>query len=241
MKQYIHTMVLGLIISACTNSENTSTVISVLEDTTEINFVAKPNAENTISLFGFDADLWRGATFRYGRINSLVHNSRDLVFVQQENALLGNEIDRRRLVSDFKKGVQLVVDKPKDSSMYKHSSIWLPILEELKVLQKNYTDDITLWVFSDLQENTKWFSVFNVADIHLLKHQRDAVVDLFLSKSEGMKPSNAIKVVVVYQPRTIAEDELFQKLKQLYLELFSKLGISIRFTANANGTSFSLK
>ena len=102
------------------------------------------------------------------------------------------------------------------------------------VLQKDSISKSKLYVFSDLQENTRWFSVFRVKDIHLLESQTDNLVEIFLRKSEGITPSDLIEVIVVYQPKTIAEDELFQKLKQLYLQLFSRLGISIKFTANLN-------
>ena len=212
-------MVIGLMISACTDSENSNTVISVLEDTTESHFLAKPNAENIFTQFSFDTDLWHSATFRYGRITSLVNNSRDGVSVPQENALLGNELKRRREVADFNNDVKLLLNKPKDSSIYNHSSIWLPIAEELRFLQKEENTTTTLFVFSDLQENTKWFSVFRVSDIKLLECNIKNLVELFMSKAHGIQPSEAVTVVVVYQPRTIAEDELFQKLKQLYTKI----------------------
>jgi hypothetical protein len=234
MKKYIYIMVIGLMISACTDSENSNTVISVLEDITETDFVAIPDAQNIITQFDFETDLWRSATFRYGRINSLIHNSRDLVSVKQEKALLGNELERRSLVTNFNKDVKNILHKLKDSSIYNHSSIWLPIVEELKVLQKDSISKSKLYVFSDLQENTRWFSVFRMSDIHLLEFQADALSEIFLSKSKGVTSSNLIEVIVVYQPKTIAEDELFQKLKQLYLQLFSRLGIPIKFTANLN-------
>ncbi|WP_242179031.1 hypothetical protein [Polaribacter marinus] len=234
MKKYIYIMVIGLMLSACADSENTNTVISVLEDMTETDFVAIPDAKEIITQFGYEKNLWSSATFRYGRINSLIHNSRDLISLGQEKALLGNELERRRLVANFNKDVEDILNKPKDSSTYNHSSIWLPIVEELKVLQKDSISKCKLYVFSDLQENTRWFSVFRVADIHLLESQRDALVKMFLGKSQGIMPSKFIEVIVVYQPKTIAEDELFQKLKQLYVQLFSSLGISIKFTANLN-------
>jgi hypothetical protein len=227
-------VVIGLIVSACTVSNNSNTVISVLEDMTETDFVAKPSSKNIINQFSFDIDLWHSASFRYGRISSLVHNSRYFVSIDQEKALLGNELERRRLITNFNKDVRDILNKPKDSSGYNYSSIWLPIIEELKILQSDSISKSKLYVFSDLQENTRWFSVFRIADIHLLESQTDALVDSFLSKSKGIKSSNVIEVIVVYQPKTIAEDELFQKLKQLYLKLFSSLGISIKFTANLN-------
>lgn len=234
MKKYIYIIVFGLMISACTQSENSKTVISVLEDITETDFVARPDVQNMIRQFDFETDLWCSATFRYGRINSLIHNSRDLISIKQEKALLGNELERRRLVANFNKGVEDILYKLKDSNIYNHSSIWLPIVEELKVLQKDSISKSKLYVFSDLQENTRWFSVFKMSDIQLLESQSDALFEIFLSKSQEINPSKLIEVIIVYQPKTIVEDELFQKLKQLYIQLFSSLGISIKFTANLN-------
>ncbi len=236
MKKYIYTMVLGLILSACTKKEDTTIVISVLEDVTETNFIAKPNAETITSFFGFQDDLWHSVTFRYSRITSLTMNSRDVIFIEQEHHLLGNELQRRRLVADFKKKSTSLLQAKKDSPVYRYSSIWLPLIEELKEVQKDSVST-EIYLFSDLRENTKFFSTYKATDMNLLAQNSGIVLNLFLKKSEGVQSSNKIKVIVVYQPRTIAEDELFQKLKQLYVQLFSRIGISIEFTSKLNARS----
>lgn len=236
MKKYIYTMVFGLILSACTKKEDTTIVISVLEDVTETNFIAKPNAETITGFFGFQDDLWHSVTFRYSRITSLTMNSRDVISIEKEHHLLGNELQRRRLVADFKKKSTSLLQAKKDSAVYRYSSIWLPLIEELKEVQKD-SAPTEIYLFSDLRENTKFFSTYKATDMSLLTQKPVAVLNLFLRKSERVQSSNRIKVIVVYQPRTIAEDELFQKLKQLYVQLFSRIGISIEFTSKLNTRS----
>ncbi|MDC9723427.1 MAG: hypothetical protein PSN34_11755 [Urechidicola sp.] len=221
-------------LSACTNSENKGLIISVLEDITETHLVAQPDAETITALYNFDTNLWQSATFRYGRINSLMHNSREVVTLKGQQVLLGNELERRQLVAGFNMDVSALLNKPKDSTTYQHSSIWLPLAEELKTLQKEDNSQITLYVFSDLRENTSWFSTYRTSDMKLLNNKSETIIELFLAKAKGLTSSENIKVVVVYQPQTITEDEMFQELRMLYTQLFLKLGIDITFIANLN-------
>lgn len=236
MKQYIYILVLGLMLSACTNSENRTTVISVLEDHTETDFRAKPTKESITALYGFDTKLWQSATFRYGRINSLVHNVREESNIKGQQPLLGNELERRQLVADFNLDIKKLLERPKDSVVYQHSSIWLPLVEELMTLQKDTLSQTTLYVFSDLRENSKWFSTYRASDMKLLNTKTEDVISLFLNKAKGITATDTIKIVVVYQPQTIEEDDFFRQLRELYSQLFSRLGMNITFTANLNHT-----
>ncbi|QTE21115.1 hypothetical protein [Polaribacter cellanae] len=234
MKLNIYILVFGLMVSACTTSEDKTRIISVLEDTTEIDFIAKPDATTIQNYYNFDTNLWQSANFRFGRINSLMHNTRQQVGIPSEQALLGNELERQELVTGFQDDIENILQKSKETKGHKYSSIWLPLVKELKVLQKTANSNTTVYLFSDLQENSRFFSVFRVADLQLLEGEQEKVLALFLEKSKGIQPTDTIEVVVVFQPQTIDQDERFQKLKHLYAQLFSKLGIRIKFVANLN-------
>ena len=58
-------MVIGLTMSACTNSEQVGTQISILEDRTEEDFIAKPNANQIKQKFGLDEDSWKPNCFKF--------------------------------------------------------------------------------------------------------------------------------------------------------------------------------
>ena len=103
MKKWIYILVFGLTVSACINSRQTGIIISVLEDITEADFVAKPNAKTLYSRFELDTHPWRFATFRYGTISSLVHNKRNESYLEGGTALTGNQLLRDAEIAKFQK------------------------------------------------------------------------------------------------------------------------------------------
>ena len=231
---YITLTVYALTLSACTTSADTPQVISVLEDVTETHFVAQPNTSSIIGQFNLEANLWKGAIFRYGQINSLIHNKREAFSLESNKALLGNELERRSAVKTFQNHIQQALKTVKDSTAHHSSSIWKPLVEELKSLQQLPNTNSVLYLFSDLQENSNWFSVHRYKDLQQLHTDKEAVWCLFLKQAEDIIASQTLTVVVVYQPRTLKEDEAFSKMKALYQTLFQKLGIPIVFTSHIN-------
>lgn len=236
MRRWAILLVIGLTVSACTNSEQTGVTISVLEDVTETDFVARPKVKSIISDFEFDTYPWRCTTFRYGTMNSLVHNRRLELSLDGGTALTGNQFERDAEIAEFEKGIDSVLSVPRDDKAYRYSSIWKPIVEELMVLQKDTLNQITLNVYSDLQENNEdWFSVHRYKDLRLLQSSPDKVKDLFLEQAKDIvkNPSN-IRVVVVYEPQTMKEDKRFRQMRQVYSSVFEELGVPIEFTAHLN-------
>jgi hypothetical protein len=219
-------------VSACTNSENNGRIISVLQDTTEPDFIAKPESNTMVSVFGLEQDLWQSIAFRYGTITSLMHNKREACVILSENALFGNEIQRKNDVANFTQKARHILETPKDFSKGQYSSIWKPLIEELNVLQKTQSTS-TLYLFSDLQENNAtWFSVHRYEDLKLLKNNPDKVKELFLKQATQVHRNNPnIKVVVVFQPEDLKQDASFSLLSILYRDVFKELGISISFTS----------
>ncbi len=235
MKREIYILVLGLMLSACTNSEHTGMTISVLEDVTEPDFVARPNAEVVCTNFGLDDNPWQSATFRYGTVSSLVHNRRSELRLEGGTALMGNQLERDVEITKLHAGIDTILTASKDCEVHQFSSIWEPIVEELEYLQKDLQHQSTLYVFSDLQENSKWFSIHRYDDWKLLKTTPDKVKDLFLKQATSINRNNSnIKVVVVYQPANLKQDEIFSMLSALYSAVFNELGIQIEFTTNLN-------
>ncbi len=226
-------MVLGLTMSACTNTGTTRTTISVLEDVTESNFLTCPSHELLVPKLGLQSDMWASARFRYSTITGINYNHRKELFIEKQMALLGNELERKKKVTDFLSEMKTVLTKDKTTNPYKHSSIWEPLIKELIVLQKDTSFTTELYVFSDLQENALWFSVYKKSDLKTLKMTPKKIVDLFLYKASAItKGTKHLKVIVVYQPKDIQEDMAFKHMVNLYTTLFEHLQISIEFTAN---------
>ena len=226
-------MVLWLTVSACTFFESKGRLISVLEDCTETDFIAQVEYETINPKFALDSDIWQSSVFRYGAITSLSRNKIEEVSLPSQNFLMGNDLERRQLVKQYKQNIQQILDEPRDYSNNQYSSIWKPIVRELEVLQ-THTDKIsTLYVFSDLGENSpRWFSIYKSEDLNLLKQNPEKVVSLFLKEASSVQRHNPnIEVVVVFQPKNMHEDDMFMTLSKLYTSIFQELGISLSFVS----------
>jgi len=231
MKKNISIILLGLMVSACTSIEPKGRLVSVLEDCTETDFIAQVESDNIIPKFGLENDPWQSSVFRYGTITSLTRNRIEEVSLPNQNNLLGNELERRQLVKQFKQSVQQILEEPRDYSNNQYSSIWKPIVRELEVLQSHTDKTSTLYVFSDLFENShNWFSVYQYKDLKVLRDTPEKVVMLFLNEASSVIRHNLnIEVIVVFQPKNIQEDDLFMMLSNVYTSIFQELGISISF------------
>ncbi len=206
--------------------------IAILEDVTELDFLARPDHSRVTSTFGLEADPWKEVTFRYGVLSSLGHTKREILSLPSEQSLMGNTIERKAKVDHFNKNVHKLLTAPRDSNIHTQSSIWIPIVEELKILQ-SLSSNSYLYIYSDLAENSPLFSIKNREDVRKLASDPDEIKTLFLDKAKDLMPSSdRIQVIVVYQPRTIEEDRAFMQMKELFSQIFLDLEISISFVSN---------
>jgi len=235
MKNTIVIIVLGMLLLSCTTSSNGRTTVSVLHDITENDFIVVPTYTALVSELKLEDNLWDHHRFRYGYLTDIKHNNRYEIYIDKQTALFGNDFQRKKEISAIKKGIKSVLENPKDSLGHNHSSIWEPLVQEIYELQKDNLHRSTLYVYSDLRENNAdWFSIYRNSDSLLLAHNPKQVERLYLDKATSLNPSDLVKVIVVFQPRTIAEDTSFTQISQLYKGVFAELNIPIEFVANLN-------
>ena len=127
-----------------------------------------------------------------------------------------------------------ILENASDSSGYHYSTIWLPIVEEIQMLGKDSINSKVLYIFSDLRENSTWFSLYRNTDVDQLLHKPQEVEALFLEKAERITKTSNLQVVVVYEPTTREEDRAFIQMRTLYEKVFNTLEIPIAFVAHIN-------
>ncbi len=232
--RYLYILAIGLLVMSCTQQNEERTIISALDDRTENDFIAKPTTNAIVSALQIDADIWAGYGFRYGQLTDMEHTRRYETFIEPKFSLFDNEFKRKKEVADFKKDIATALESDADSLGRSYSRIWEPILAELRVLGQDSLQDATLYVFSDLRENTPWFSTYRYRDsIQLLEHP-NKVARLYVDKAEEFVGMDNVEMVIVFEPKTVLEDISFAQHKKLYQDVCDILGVSIRFTANLN-------
>lgn len=233
MKYLLITIILGISLTSCINTNPIGQTIAVLEDITDTTFISRPEPNLIIKKFDLDKDKWQSARFRYGSITSVGYNKQFEITLEKEQSLLGNDLERRKIVAEFITELKEILTKNKTEKVLQHSSIWMPLVKELTLLQNDTIRNVTLYVFTDLQENSSMFSVYKTKDLLLLHRNIQKVKTLFLNSIGDFKKTNPnLSVIIVFQPRDLKEDVQFQKMVALYKLLFKELEIPITFKAN---------
>jgi hypothetical protein len=225
-------MLLSIIITACAEQKN-DVHISVLRDVTEADFVAQPTYESIAPKFGLEDGLWHGVQFRYTTISDVQFNNLGSFGIEGESSLLGNALERKKTVDGFLKRVKQLLESDRSDIERGHSSIWIPLVREIVQHQKDPTTEATIYLFSDLIENSDIWSAYRPKDVKLFDADFNTVKNRFLDEAHTvLRNQGNVKVVVIFQPRGLEDDRTYQKMVRLYTALFQELGISIEFIAN---------
>lgn len=221
-----------MLVASCSNSSNGVRVV-VLNDITEADFVARPKPKKVIKQFGLESDKWKSVLFRYSTISDISVNKEYQKSLQGEHSLLANELQRKKVVSEFVKEIDSVLSDSQYTSPRNYSSIWKPLVKEMVELQQDTITPTKILLYSDLRENSRIWSSYRTKDIHRYTNDFDGVKQLFLSQAKTLKKGTRnIKIIVIYQPRTPTQDTHYQRMVRLYKALFSEFDISIEFVAN---------
>lgn len=231
MRTILFYVMILLTVASCSDTTTGSRII-VLDDITETDFAVKPTAEALIPKLGLQDDLWKPSEFRYSTISDVSVNRRFQQQLPAAHELLGNAIERQKNVSLYLQNIDSVLKQSNTVEAKQYSSIWKPLLNELKYFQQDTVTATTIFLYSDLRENSRLWSSYRTADVMRLMNDFESVKTQFLSQAKAIKKSNTIKVVVVYQPKTPLEDEHYGRMVRLYTALFEAMEIPIEFVAN---------
>src|SRR5580692_3459187 len=156
-----------------------STEISLMRDVTDSE-LARPEANQIIPLLGLSHNKWAGAQFRMQNITNVSFNPINEASIVSVNDWLTDEYKRDKDVKAFIGQIeQIVMDSAQDKIGRTHSSVYLPIANELSRLSQSSADRRILLIYSDLMENDPNFSFYNKQTFSLLKNNPDKVKEHF--------------------------------------------------------------
>lgn len=230
----VATELILLSISSCTHFETEDTkILSVMEDRTEAHFKIRPKSEDISAHLALENNLWRGTTFRYTTVTEIDYNQQKEVVLQPENEITGNSYLRKKKVQNFKNEITGILDYPRDSLEQKQSAIFLPLIRELIHLSEMEGSTKELIVYSDLKENdSDWFSFYRSSNLKTLQKNPDKAVELFLSKVPDGAEFNGVSLHIIYEPLDSQDNKEFRLMIKLYQQVFKKLGIPFKISAN---------
>ncbi len=211
----------------------TSTDITVMRDITDTQ-ISQPKLSDVSTLLDLDNSKWDGANFKFVDITDVSYNHIYETKILPENQWLGNELDRDEKVKKFYTEISQILTNADTEKVGKvNSSIYKPIASELNCLSLSASQNKSLLVYSDLEENTDKFSFYDKKKIILLRTEPDSIRKYFEALSP-LKNLTGIKVFLIYQPKNNEADELYQLIAGLYKTLLESKGAKVEITANIN-------
>ncbi|RZN78890.1 MAG: hypothetical protein EVB11_13115 [Winogradskyella sp.] len=241
MKTKLLFIIIILCLGACNSSEPTpSKTVSVLFDITDP-LIAHPDASELYKLLDAD-NTNQNLHIRYGEISEVDFNPvSELIRPASKTGLLSNAVEEKQRMRGFGKDLEALLVRTDSLTPQDNSSIFLPIISEVKVLQSmDSTMDKTLIIYSNLMENNSLVSYYRYNDLWLLEHQPEVLLEKYLLKAKGINPSDSLRILFIYIPENDKANTQYQNLQQLYRMVFDRLGIPISFSANLTKAQKSL-
>ncbi|HTB30844.1 MAG TPA: hypothetical protein VK808_02400 [Bacteroidia bacterium] len=205
--------------------------VSVMRDVTDSE-LAQPNANQIIPLFGLSDNKWNGAQFHFQDISNVSFNQVVEVSIPSGNEWLSNEFNRDKDIKTFYGQIaQTITDSTKEKIGRTHSSVYLPIANELNRLSQSSAKRRVLILYTDLMENDINFSFYNKATFTLLKKNPEKILDHFKSE-QPINRLDGIEVYLIYQPKDACTDLQYQVVSNVYKTMLTALGAKVTITAN---------
>jgi len=211
----------------------TSTDITVMRDITDAQ-ISQPKLTDVSTPLDLDNSKWDGAYFKFVDITDVSYNHIYEAKIDPENQWLGNELDRDKKVKQFLSDINQILANADTEKVGKvNSSIYKPIAFELNRLSQRTSQNRSLLVYSDLEENTDEFSFYDNKNINLLRMDPGSIQKSFEALAP-LKNLTGIKVYLIYQPKNNEADELYQLIAGFYKTLLESKGATVEITANVN-------
>lgn len=208
------------------------TEISVLRDITE-QHLAEPNADEIIYQFGLtDGHNWNGAMFRFAHISDISYSKVSEIKIDASNKWLSNELQRKKEIQNFTKGVENIIAQAENDSIGRmHSSVFLPIVNELNRLSKSKSHKRILVVYSDLFENNLDVSLYSKGRLDVSQLNVDSLKSLF-EHEQPLPDLTGIEVYLIYQPANAEMDREYKIVSEFYRKQFENKGAKVIIGGN---------
>lgn len=232
MNRFYYLLLFLSSLCGCSAPESRTEVYSILHDTTDPLLSVPDTDELVRSMDTTDPD--KTIVIRYGNISDVDYNKvEELVRPRQQIGLLANQVVEKKKQRQFEKELQSLFQERDSLEPASHSSIFVPIVRELKFLASLPDASIKhLIIYSDLIENSDLVSFYHPEGMRLLNHHQDILLKMYMEKTKTIPPISNIRVQVIFIPKNQTENTQFRKIQELYQKVFDELNIPIVFSAN---------
>lgn len=220
-------MVCLALVYACTPKEAKTYYTTVMLDLTEEDGF-RPKASD-IKPHAVLPERTAGKYFSILPINDLAHNSHNGVMVTRADVGISyDDMTRKLVVEDYEGKVDSLLHNL-DSLHYgtDHSKIFRAIVTEARFLMKQDCDERKIVCYSDLEENSDFFSLRNRAHRKMMDDP-ETLVEYFETQYDIEEDESFESLIIeIYHVPSYETERSFDVFIELYKEIFEKRGATI--------------
>lgn len=230
----VATALIGIIaLSACANMDKRiTTEYSLIRDLTGPVKVM-PDENEIITNLHIKQNIWNGINFSFFNVSDVSYTPHwRITLVKAGKRLASSESVRKKEVQTFEASLTTLLDSTaNDTAGRNHSSIYLPMVEELTRLSKSSAERKVLLVYSDLMENTSEISFYNAQTLTALVSKPETIQEKLFAKAK-LPDLSGIEIHFVYQPTNTDDDTQFWLVSGFFRQLFEAKGAKVSVSAN---------
>ena len=205
--------------------------VSILYDITDP-LASKPS--NIDGLFGLHQDNSMGALFRLIPVSDIDYTGVQTYSVAAQNALLQNPGERLKTVNTFFTAIDGALSELEAQPVGKsNSEIFKVVARETNYLAGISAKSRTIYVYSNLYENTEAFSMYRTSDIEELLHNPGKVASIFENEASPQDLSG-ITINLIYRAQDYHDSQRFVAISKVYSKIFAAKHAVVKISASTN-------
>lgn len=244
MKYYLAVMASMILLISCQKGhkeKETKVSVSIIMDITDPHQL-HPEVESIIPMFGLQDDINRSVLFRISPLTDRQLNPvreirlKDGIASEKDNAGDDDNFRKRQIIHFYdtvrKSIAQENFSAATDTSL-SYSECYMTILKELLKAKPSRIDTAIILAFSDLKEKSSIYNIYTAENRNTLFQHPENVARIF---EQSLKIPDSIKhttLILVYNPKSREDDEVYMKLTEVYRRIFEPRGVTILIQASS--------
>jgi len=199
-----------------------STVFLLVDRTDDI--PVTPTGRNLVELIELDKNPFNGAQVCLTIISDIEHGKWDLINLESENELSGNNTRRKLQIHAFERRLDTAIQNTRDTTLKvtNHSIIYKPMAEALEKLRQVSTTKKVLILASNLYENSS-ISYYSTHTLACMKKDPKKIYQL-LEEEASLPDLTGIQIIFLNKPKSYKDNNNYSIVSGFYKNWFEAKG-----------------
>lgn len=192
----------------------------------------KADTEGVKKMLSIEDDRWGGYHFRLLIISEIDYTEAYEADIKPVCEAQANAYERKRKIATFNKKVEDILLKDEKKPYNKQeSSIYLPLVVEMKRLMSRNAGRRVLIAYTDLIEKSSVMNWYNKKQLKTLEENPDSTAKM-LQKQAEIPDLSGLEIHFIYQPVSIEENNRYRIISNFYKGLLESKGAAVEIQAN---------